>query len=310
MRTIRLLPVVVGATCALLALKTVSLVTNGGYVLSPQLVLAQEDLSLPETPTIEDGGVTIEDEAPTMRQPAPEASGAEGGEEAAGEAPEEGTAAAGEAVDAGSGDETPEAAGPEAESACGDGLPNQGVVSAECLAEQQDAEVGSLDVDGEFTPLSSDADGVMTERTLLDRLAERRNELEAYAQELEMREALIEAAEQRIEERAQTMETLEARIDELVAERDAAESDLLTGVVSMYESMRPKDAATIFNELDRGVLVPLAKAIAPRKMAMILAEMNPARAQELTVAIADISTAPRDEFSAQDLEELPQIVGQ
>jgi flagellar motility protein MotE (MotC chaperone) len=79
----------------------------------------------------------------------------------------------------------------------------------------------------------------------------------------------------------------------------------------MYENMKPKDAAAIFNELDMPVLLGVAKAMNPRKMAPILARMTPLKAKALTdgIAAADAPEAPVVAVS-QDLTNLPQIVGQ
>ena len=52
------------------------------------------------------------------------------------------------------------------------------------------------------------------------------------------------------------------------------ETGQFAGIVAMYETMKPKDAANIFNELDMEVLLRVAKTMSPRKMAPILAEMD------------------------------------
>lgn len=276
MRTVRLLPVVVCAAGALLALKTVGLVTNGSYVLtgaSPAAAAGAEtegsgEVVLPGEPTITDKAPTLADGAPTFNPAA---------------LAESHGLAAGEAVGHGSGTDGDLAGG--------------------------DAQAMQVGPDGMNQPLAATANGSPTEAALLERLAERRTELDAYAAELEMRASLIEAAEKRIEERAATMEALETKISTLVDARKAAEEELITGVVAMYETMRPRDAAAIFNELDMDVLEQVARTMAPRKMAPILAEMTPSRAQELTVRLAAVRGEPADEMSPDDLAALPQIVG-
>jgi flagellar motility protein MotE (MotC chaperone) len=275
-RTIRLLPVVVCATAALLAFKSIGLMTQGGYVLTgvgeavaagPEPAGEAGAVQLID-PTAEDSSPTLADRAPTV-DPTDIAGThglAEGGEEA--EDPIGANAV-----------ETGHAASPQ--------------VVADEQSEPLDAMGGGA-----------------TERSLLERLAERRTELDAYAAELEMRADLIEAAEKRIEERAATMEALEAQIASLVEARKAAEEELVTGIVAMYETMRPRDAATIFNELDINVLLQVSRAMAPRKMAPILAAMNPTRAQELTVRLAAVRDEPADRMTPDDFAALPQIVGQ
>ncbi|MBE7245717.1 MAG: hypothetical protein INR63_12245, partial [Actinomycetospora chiangmaiensis] len=68
---------------------------------------------------------------------------------------------------------------------------------------------------------------------------------------------------------------------------DEAEKQGLKSIVTMYETMKPKDAARVFDRLGHDVLVPLVVAMNPRKMAEILAVMQPEAAERLTVALAN-----------------------
>ena len=74
----------------------------------------------------------------------------------------------------------------------------------------------------------------------------------------------------------------------------------------MYESMKAKDAAKIFDGLDMRVLIDVAKAINPRTMSEILAQMLPENAQRLTVELA-ARPAPKD--AAAQAADLPKIQG-
>jgi len=161
---------------------------------------------------------------------------------------------------------------------------------------------GNVDIGG--------SDPTLTEQVLLDRLAARRTELETYEQELALRASLIDAAEKRANERTSTLEALEAQIATLVEERKRLEEEQFTSIVSMYQTMKPKDAATIFNQLEIDILVRVAKMMSPRKMAPILAAMDTLRAQELTVRLASETSENPDQMQAADLAALPQIVGQ
>ena len=55
----------------------------------------------------------------------------------------------------------------------------------------------------------------------------------------------------------------------------------------MYENMKPKDAAKIFDRLDIRVLIEVANQINPRRMSDILAQMSPEAAERLTVELAN-----------------------
>ena len=79
----------------------------------------------------------------------------------------------------------------------------------------------------------------------------------------------------------------------------------------MYETMKPKEAATLFNALDNEVLLRVARAMNPRKMAPILAKMDPMKAKTLTAGLAQEEAEPTADTSViEDLASLPQIVGQ
>ncbi len=108
------------------------------------------------------------------------------------------------------------------------------------------------------------------ERALLERLQERRQELDARNRDLELRENLIKDAEKRLENRIDELKDVENRINGKGGEQAAK----LKSLVIMYEGMKPKDAARIFDKLDQGVLVDVASVMNPRKLADVLALMN------------------------------------
>ncbi len=142
----------------------------------------------------------------------------------------------------------------------------------------------------------------LAERALLERLAERRAELDARARELETREGLIAAAEKRLEGRIAQLKQLEERINDAVQAKDEAETARLKSVVTMYENMKAKDAARIFDRLDLRVLIEVATKINPRRMSDIMAQMTPEAAERLTV---ELTSRAKDKPPA----ELPKIEG-
>ncbi|HEV7345151.1 MAG TPA: hypothetical protein VGN60_05910 [Devosia sp.] len=373
MTNIRLLPVVVLAIAALLVLKTLGLVTNGGYVLTGVSLAraaggggghsagssagtTESDATV--TPageaTIEDTSPTLDDAAPTLGEAAEAddghgaSAGGDGhgaGDAAEGDAAHDEAAApasvtlgahcvesdafitaGGEVVMQGVATEAGGGGGAHAEpeevhegDAAAGHADKQAIVIAEdsfaagmavdCLPSG-DAVPMEIADDGQIVPLAG-ADGVSaTEQQLLERLTARRSDLQAYEDDLALRASIVDAAEKRIEERTATLEALEAQIAALVDQRQEMEAGQFAGIVAMYEAMKAKDAANIFNNLDMDVLLRVAKTMTPRKMAPILAEMSPARAQELTVQMAALADRPATEMTAEDLDALPQIVGQ
>ena len=76
----------------------------------------------------------------------------------------------------------------------------------------------------------------------------------------------------------------------------------------MYESMKPKEAAKVFDRLNMRVLVEVVNAMNPRRMSDILAQMTPEVAERLTLEIATRSGAV-DKTAAPAAADLPKIEG-
>jgi flagellar motility protein MotE (MotC chaperone) len=121
---------------------------------------------------------------------------------------------------------------------------------------------------------------------LLQALSQRRQEIEQRAAAVEQRAALLAAAETRIEEKIGRLESLQAQIEALLVEYDAQEEKQIESLVKIYESMKPKDAARIFEKLEMDVLLSVVQRMKERKTAPVLAAMDADRAQEVTLELA------------------------
>ena len=118
-----------------------------------------------------------------------------------------------------------------------------------------------------------------------------------------MREDLIKAAEKRIEARIAELKDLEARVAAAVQQKDESEAARFKNLITMYENMKAKDAAKIFDRLDLRILVDVATQLNPRRMSDILAQMTAESAEHLTVELA--TRAANKDKTAQ----LPKIEG-
>lgn len=138
-----------------------------------------------------------------------------------------------------------------------------------------------------------------SERAVLESLQSRRQEIEARAREIDIRESLIKSAEKRVEGRLEEAKATEARISAVGQQKNEAEAARFKGIITMYEGMKPKDAAKVFDRLELPVLFEIASQIAPRKMADIMGQMQPEAAERLTVELArrastGLSSSPND----------------
>lgn len=323
MKSVRLLPVVVMAVAALLVFKTIGLVTNGGYVLAGVTSARAAGATGGDAAPAEAGEAVLEDATPTLSDGAPTLGDPESHGETIAAADHTATApTSGDncvAVDAsmdengavkpapgggGHGETAPaESATPAATSSFVDAM------ALDCFPSG-DAVPMQVDASGAPVPMTNVQGGSATEESILQSLAARRTELETYEKDLALRASLVDAAEKRVAERQATLEALEAQISSLVDQRQEMEAGQFASIVSMYETMKPRDAANIFNALEMDVLLRVAKMMNPRKMAPILAAMDAPRAQELTVRMATLADQPAAEMTPDDLQALPQIVGQ
>jgi flagellar motility protein MotE (MotC chaperone) len=124
------------------------------------------------------------------------------------------------------------------------------------------------------------------EADVLERLGERRAALDAREKDVVLREKMLDAAERQIDAKISELKQLEQKLEALVSKRNELEETQISSLVKTYESMKPEDAARIFNRLERGILVDVASRMKPAKIGAVLAAMEPARAQDLTVLLA------------------------
>ena len=123
---------------------------------------------------------------------------------------------------------------------------------------------------------------------VLQQLSQRRAALDQRASELDQREVVLQAAEKRIDEKIAKLQDLQKSIAVDVHQRNAEEDARLQSLVKIYEAMKPKDAAQIFDQLSMPVLLSVLKRMKELKTAPILAAMDPGRAKAVTTALAEL----------------------
>ena len=129
-----------------------------------------------------------------------------------------------------------------------------------------------------------------SERAVLLDLRQRRQELDARDAALSVRESILVAAEQKLTARIEELAALQKKLESLEATRKQSEEAGWQGLVKLYEDMRPRDAAVIFNDLQMPVLLALVDRMKELKAAPILAAMNPDKARDVTAGLARLRT--------------------
>jgi flagellar motility protein MotE (MotC chaperone) len=132
------------------------------------------------------------------------------------------------------------------------------------------------------------------ERAVLEGLRARRGELDAREQAIAAREMMLAAAEKRITQRIEELGALQQRLqaaDRTLGEREEAG---WRQMVKLYEGMRPRDAAAIFDELEQPVLLQILDRMGERRAAPVLGAMKPDRARSITAELARHRARPAD----------------
>ena len=159
-----------------------------------------------------------------------------------------------------------------------------------------ESEQDIMDEDNPLTdwvdPVNDDIEFSDVQVQLYKDLAERREVIEQREQELLMREALLEAAERELEQKMRELTAVQGEIEKMLDKQDAENERRMQSLVKIYEGMKAKDAARIFNTLDLYILVDVLMNMSERKSAPIIAAMNADRARTVTLMLAQEKQMP------------------
>lgn len=132
--------------------------------------------------------------------------------------------------------------------------------------------------DGSITPTTF----TQSEIQILQELAERREALDLRSREIDKKAVQLKVSEQEIDKRLKQMQEYEQKLKLLIQEYNAKEKAKITSLVKVYASMKPKEAARIFETLDLEVTVALLKEMKPSVSSAILAQISPVKAKAIT----------------------------
>lgn len=124
-----------------------------------------------------------------------------------------------------------------------------------------------------------------SEIAILQELAERREALDVRSQEIDKKAIQLKVAEEEIDKKLAQLKTYEEKLQKLINKYNEQERAQLASLVKMYSTMKPKDAARIFNTFDLDILVAILKEMKPSSSSAILSQMDAIKAKEVTTAL-------------------------
>lgn len=124
-----------------------------------------------------------------------------------------------------------------------------------------------------------------SEIAILQELAERREALDIRSQEIDKKAIQLKVAEDEIDKKLRQLKEYETRLQKLINQYNDKEKAQLDSLVKMYSTMKPKDAARIFNTFELDILVAILKEMKPSTSSAILSQMNALKAKAVTTEL-------------------------
>lgn len=117
----------------------------------------------------------------------------------------------------------------------------------------------------------------------LDRQVElRRSEVSREEERLQAARAALEAVKIELRKEYEKLEALKKDIEEQIARRDKAVSQRLDQIAKIYQSMKPKEAASALEEMDDDMALGILDRLPGRTVAKLFDAMPKERVRELT----------------------------
>ncbi len=126
---------------------------------------------------------------------------------------------------------------------------------------------------------------------MLEAIRERQATLDAEEARVDERLAVLESAQAEFERKRQELLDAEQRLAATLSQTDGAVLRDIAQLTAMYESMKPKNAAQIFNEMDPNFSAGFLIRMNPQAAADILAAMETDVAYEVSVLMANRNIA-------------------
>lgn len=147
-------------------------------------------------------------------------------------------------------------------------------------------EVGALMEGTADHPESTECEPSEDIKKVLAALGNRETDLERREAAFADRIAALNLAEQEIEKNLIALQTAEQELSQTIALADTAAEDDLARLTSVYENMKPKEAAALFEEMAPDFSAGFLGRMRPDAAAAIMAGLNAPTAYSISVILA------------------------
>lgn len=119
---------------------------------------------------------------------------------------------------------------------------------------------------------------------ILQALRNRHDKLNELERDIAMKQEILNNIEVNLNQKLEHLEKLTLQMTD---DTNSLSGQNYGKLVKIYEGMKAKEAAKIFDTLQNQVLLGVAQQMKENKLAAIVAEMNPEKARDLTMGLAN-----------------------
>ena len=130
------------------------------------------------------------------------------------------------------------------------------------------------------------------ELEVLQSLSKRRDKLNKREKKIGQQEALLRAAEGEVDRKVAELNKIRSELEDLLNRQKTIQDERIDSLVKIYGNMKPKLAARIFDTLEMEVMLSVISKMSERKSSPILANMDPEKARQVTIQLAEQRKLP------------------
>lgn len=140
---------------------------------------------------------------------------------------------------------------------------------------------------GVATPKKSENSAACLTPALVAAFEPRHKALEARASTLDLRQAELEDLESTIQSRLSDLEKTRDELQAMTGRIDVIAGEDISHLVQMYSTMKPKNAAAIFDRMDPAFAAGFLREIDSARAGVIMAEMGEEQSYRISLLIAN-----------------------
>jgi flagellar motility protein MotE (MotC chaperone) len=148
-----------------------------------------------------------------------------------------------------------------------------------------------VDQAGDVLPFDVSGQHPECDLRLLRAIDERSRQLDAWSSDLAARARMLEVIEARASEQVQALQAERKALETTLAGVDREAEAGIAHLVEIYENMKPKEAARIFEAMPAEVAAGFVRRMAEKESALVMGNLNAEHAYAITLALAN-SRAP------------------